>query len=135
MVVAGNASIAIREWMTPTLGQRPHDPLYTPDGSVWWTGQWISVLGRLDVETGEMTEFPLPEGAGPHGLAADQAGNIWYTGNRDAHVGKLNPRTGEVTVYPTAARDPHTPDLRSRRYLLVYVPGCQYGRPSEPGDR
>ena len=29
-----------REWMLPTLGQRPHDPEFDEvDGSVWWTGQ------------------------------------------------------------------------------------------------
>lgn len=116
VVIPGTASIAIHEWLLPTLGSRPHDPLYTKDGgagAIWWTGQWANVLGRLDPVTGEMKEYPLktPK-SGPHGLTADQDGNIWYTGNAAALVGKLDPKTGKVTEYPMpdpAARDPHTP--------------------------
>jgi virginiamycin B lyase len=113
VVIPGDTKVNIREWVVPSLGSRPHDPLATPDGSIWWTGQWANVLGRLDPKTGAMKEFPLKTpGSGPHGLTADAAGNIWYTGNSKAHVGKLDPKTGTVTEYPMpdpAARDPHTP--------------------------
>jgi virginiamycin B lyase len=113
VVIAGPVSVSIKEWLVPSLGSRPHDPLATPDGALWWTGQWANVLGRLDPKSGAMKEYPLKTPAsGPHGLAADRAGNIWYTGNSKAHVGKLDPKTGQVTEYPMpdpAARDPHTP--------------------------
>lgn len=113
VVIPGSAAVSIQEWLVPTLGSRPHDSLAAADGSIWWTGQWANVLGRLDPKTGAMQEYPLktPK-SGPHGLVADPAGNIWYTGNAAVLVGKLNPRTGEVTEYPMpdqAARDPHTP--------------------------
>lgn len=113
VVVAGPTRVTIQEWQVPSRGSRPHDPLAAADGSIWWTGQWANVLGRLDPRTGAMKEFPLktPQ-SGPHGLAEDAAGNIWYTGNGAALIGKLNPRTGQVTEYPMpdpAARDPHTP--------------------------
>jgi virginiamycin B lyase len=113
VVVPGSVQVSIKEWMVPTLGQRPHDPLAAADGSIWWTGQWANVLGRLDPKTGAMKEFPLKTPAsGPHGLAEDRVGNIWYTGNAAGLVGKLDPKTGEVTEYKMpdpAARDPHTP--------------------------
>jgi virginiamycin B lyase len=113
VIIPGAVNVSIKEWIVPSLGSRPHDPLAAADGSIWWTGQWANVLGRVDPKTGAMKEFPLktPQ-SGPHGLAADRAGNIWYTGNSKAHVGKLDPRTGAVTEYPMpdpAARDPHTP--------------------------
>ena len=111
-LVPGDAKVTIREWMVPTLGQRSRDSLQLPDGTVWWTGMYGNLLGRLDPSTGEMTEFPLPEGARPHGITADRDGNIWYTGNGNGTVGKLNPATGEITEYPMPveeARDPHTP--------------------------
>jgi virginiamycin B lyase len=100
VLIPGSATVAIKEWVVPSLGSRPHDPLAGADGSIWWTGQWSNVLGRLDPSTGAMKEYPLktPE-SGPHGLAADRAGNIWYTGVSKRHVGKLDPRTGEVTEY------------------------------------
>lgn len=112
VIVPGNAKVTIKEWIVPTPGSRPHDPLATPDGAIWYTGQFANTLGRLDPKTGGIKEYRLPLKAGPHGLAADKDGNIWYTGNFSSHVGKLNPKTGEVTAYympNPAARDPHTP--------------------------
>jgi len=113
VLIPGTAKVSIKEWVAPTLGSRPHDPLATPDGAIWWTGMWANVLGRLDPKTGAMKEFKLKtEGSGPHGLTVDKAGNIWYTANSKGIVGKLDPKTGAVTEYPMpdpAARDPHTP--------------------------
>jgi virginiamycin B lyase len=124
VVVPGTASVEIKEWMVPTLGSRPHDPLAASDGSLWWTGQWSHVLGRLDPKTGAMKEFTLPKGAGPHGLIEDKEGNIWYTGNANGTMGKLNPKTGEVREYKMpdpAARDPHTPlfDLKGNLWFSL----------------
>ena len=107
-LVSGDTSIEITEWMVPTLGQRSRDPVEAPDGSIWWTGMWASLAGRLDPETGEMEEFLLPPDARPHSIVPDADGNIWYTGNSNATVGKLDPKTGIITEFQTEARDPHT---------------------------
>ena len=111
ILVPGEASIMFREWKVPTLGQRSRDPVQTPDGSIWWAGQWGNLVGRINLETGEIREYMLPEGAKPHSVTPDQEGNIWYTGNGNGTLGKLDPRTGMVTEYKMpdpAARDPHT---------------------------
>jgi virginiamycin B lyase len=110
-LVSGDAQIAFKEWKVPTLGQRSRDPIEAADGSIWWTGQWGNLIGRIDPATGEMTEYPLPEGAMPHSVTLDEAGNVWYTGNKNGTVGKLDPDTGEITVFEMpdpAAKDPHT---------------------------
>jgi len=113
VVIPGPVKIEFKSWPVPTPGSRPHDPLATPDGAIWWSGQSANKLGRLDPGTGEMKEFKLRSKlAGPHGLVDDKDGNIWYAANWGAHVGVLNPRTGEITEYPMPdpkARDPHTP--------------------------
>src|SRR5262245_51899680 len=59
VLIPGNVSVTIKEWEVPSPGSRPHDPLATPDGMIWWTGQWASVLGRLNPKDNEMREFPL----------------------------------------------------------------------------
>ena len=107
-LVPGDTSIEITEWVVPTLGQRSRDPVEAPDGSIWWTGMWASLAGRLDPKSGTMEEFRLPPEARPHTVLPDADGNIWYTGNSNATVGKLDPRTAEITEYPTQARDPHS---------------------------
>jgi virginiamycin B lyase len=118
VVVPGPASVSIKEWLVPTLGSRPHDPLAARDGSIWWTGQFAHKLGRvwftgisknyvgmLDPKTGKVVEHPLPEGfRGPHTPIFDQKGTLWFTVQSGA-VGRLNPQTGEMKL----ARPPSTP--------------------------
>jgi virginiamycin B lyase len=110
VVIPGPAKISFKEWAAPTPGSRPHDPLATRDGALWYTGQLANVLGRVDPKTGEIKEFHLKtEHSGPHGLMEDKDGNIWYTGNTGSLIGKLDPKTGADTEYPTPeSGDPHT---------------------------
>jgi len=123
-LIAGGARVEIKEWVVPTPGSRPHDPLAYPDGSIWYTGHMANVLGRLDPRTGKITEYhPDTPSSGPHGLVADQDGNIWFTGNFAGYIGKFDPRTGKFVDYPlpdATARDPHTP-LFDRRGLLWFT--------------
>src|SRR6516162_11734 len=112
VVIPGPVEAAIKLWQVPTPGSRPHDPLATRDGAIWYTGQLSDKLGRLDPKSGEIKEYPLktPQ-TGPHGLAEDKDGNIWFTGNHLSLIGKLDPKTGNVTEYrmpDPKAKDPHT---------------------------
>jgi virginiamycin B lyase len=109
--VSGPVEASIKTWAVPTLGSRPHDPLATRDGAIWWSGQLSNKLGRLDPKTGAIREYALKSATGPHGLKEDRQGNIWYTGNFAGLIGKLDPKTGNVTEYKIpdpAAKDPHT---------------------------
>ena len=112
VVIAGTAHVSFREWQVPTSGSRPHDPLATPDGALWYTGQMANTLGRLDPATGAIKEYQLTTpSSGPHGLADDKDGHIWFTANFAGYIGELDPNTGGVKEYPLpdpAARDPHT---------------------------
>lgn len=111
VLIPGSAKVSIEEWVVPTPGSRPHDPLATPDGAIWYTGQFANVLGRLDPKTHQIKEYPLPAKSGPHGLIDDKEGNIWYAANFGSHIGKLDPKTGKVTQYPMPdpkVRDVHT---------------------------
>ena len=112
VILPGPAVAEIKQWQVSTPGSRPHDPLATRDGAIWWTGQLVNKLGRLDPKTGVMKEFTLKTPhTGPHGLTEDRDGNIWFTGNNQGLIGKLDPKTGAVTEYPLPdknAKDPHT---------------------------
>jgi virginiamycin B lyase len=122
--VAGTAEVAFHEWTVPTAGARPHDPLATPDGAIWYTGHMANLLGRLDPASGSFKEFTTPTpNAGPHGLVADAEGNIWYTGNFSALIGRFDPRSGsfvEFKMPDPRARDPHTP-LFDRNGILWFT--------------
>ena len=125
-IIPGKVQVAIKEWTVPTPGSRPHDPLATPDGAIWYSGQMANVLGRLDPKTGEIREFKLPPDSGPHGLVADRDGNIWYTANFGGYIGKLDPKTGAVTQFKMPdpkARDPHTLKFDQHGILWFTVQG------------
>ncbi len=109
--VAGDATIKFKEWVVPTLGQRARDPIETPDGMIWWAGQFGSLIGRINPKTGEMKEWPLDPTAKPHSVFHDHDGNIWYTGNKNGTLGKFDPKTEKFTVFKIPdpeAKDPHT---------------------------
>jgi virginiamycin B lyase len=105
VLIPGVAQATIQEWVVPTAGSRPHDPLAAADGSIWYSGQMASVLGRL---------------------VEDAAGDIWFTANFRAYIGKLDPRTGTFAEYKLdpAARDPHTPLFDRNGTLWFTVQGA-----------
>jgi virginiamycin B lyase len=111
-IISGPAQASIKLWDVPTIGSRPHDPLATKDGAIWWTGQLSNKLGRVDPKTGAIREYSLKSAhTGPHGLTEDKDGNIWFTGNNAGLIGKLDPKTGVTTEYKLPdpkAKDPHT---------------------------
>jgi len=112
VIIPGPARVDIKEWQVPVPGSRPHDPLATRDGAIWYTGQMTNRLGRVDPKTGQVREFPLKTPlTAPHGLVEDKSGNIWFTGNHISIIGKLDPKTGAVTEYKMPdpkAKDPHS---------------------------
>ena len=54
----------------------------------------------LDPETGDVTQYPLPEGRGPHTPIFDQGGTLWFT-LQSGMVGRLVPSTGEMRIMAT----------------------------------
>ena len=123
-LIPGDTEITIREWIVPTPGQRSRDPVEAPDGSIWWTGMWASLVGRLDPATGEMQEFKLPLAARPHSIVPDTVGNIWYTGNSNATIGMIDPASGLITEYKTEARDPHSAAFHPNGNLYFTAQGA-----------
>jgi streptogramin lyase len=45
--------VSFREWIVSTLGQRSRDPIQLADGTMWWTGHYGSLIGRLNPRTGD----------------------------------------------------------------------------------
>jgi len=129
VVVPGAMSVSFKEWNVPTLGSRPHDPEPGPGGTIWWTGMFANVLGRLDPKTSEMKEYHAKTPAsGPHGLAFDKDGYLWFTANAKGYIGKLDPKTGDVLEYklPEDVRDPHTPLIAPSGTVFFTAQGANY---------
>jgi virginiamycin B lyase len=129
VVIPGSVTVSFKEWIAPSLGSRPHDPEPGPGGTIWWTGMFANVLGRVDPKTGEMKEYPLKTPAsGPHGLAFDKDGYLWFTANSKGYIGRLDPKTGVVMEYklPDDVRDPHTPLFAPNGILFFTAQNANY---------
>jgi virginiamycin B lyase len=64
VIVAGPAKISIKEWQVPTPGSRPHDPLATRDGALWYSesGTTPNTVVRFDPRTEKFQSWALPGG-------------------------------------------------------------------------
>jgi virginiamycin B lyase len=71
-----------------------------PDGTVWYTGQNIGVLGRLDPVSGDIDEIPLGNGSAPHGVIIGPDGAAWVTDSGLNAIVRVDPDSSEVEVYP-----------------------------------
>src|SRR4249920_3163398 len=138
--ITDNVDVKFDDWMTPSKPAYPHDPAVAPDGSVWYTAQRASTIGRFHPATEQFKEFPLPTpNSGPHGLQPDKDGNIWYTGNAAGLIGMVDAKTGKVTEYKMPnpkAKDPHTiAFLRDGRIFFTVQAGNFIGTldPRVPG--
>ena len=138
VIVPGPMKISFKEWTAPTKGSRPHDPLATHDGYLWYSGQYASVLGRVDTKTGEIKEFrpPMPR-SGPHGLVEDKDGNIWFTANSKGYIGKLDPKIRQVHRVQASCRGERSshPAVRPEGHALVHGSGCKPRRQARYENR
>lgn len=96
----------------PETMQRKHYPVpqgshsieRAPDGSMWITVTGVDLMTRLDVETGEVTNYEHPQigddkGVYPHTLRFDDQGRIWYTLTVSNHVTVFDPATESFTYH------------------------------------
>ena len=130
-IIPGPVTVAFREWLLPTLGQRPHDPLAARDGSIWWTGMFAGRLGQISTTEARIREYPLPAAdTQSHGLIEDAQGNIYYTAINKHFIGKFDPRTRMFTEYPVPmpGRNPHTPVIDQKGMVWFTMQSGHVGR-------
>ena len=107
-ILPGPVKVNIKMWDVPTLGSRPHDPRAAKDGSIWWTGQLVNKLGRLDPKSGaiKLITSPTPNSR-PYGLMIDSKGTPWIAEFGAPKIARIDPQAmqfKEFTLPSPAAR-------------------------------
>src|SRR5260221_8099089 len=74
----------------------PHDVAAGPDGLVWYAGQKLGVLGRLDPATGKVEQIQLPRGSSPHGVIVGPDGAPWLTDGGLNAIVRVDPATRAI---------------------------------------
>jgi virginiamycin B lyase len=78
----------------------PHDVAPGPNGTVWYSGQRLGVLGVFDPATGKAEHISLGSGSSPHGVIQAPDGSAWLTdGGQNAMV-RFDPATKAIKVFP-----------------------------------
>lgn len=91
-----------RRYVLPNASSAPASLILDPAGNIWFTEFWGNRIGRLNPETGLLTELPLPAsiarqgpgtiaGSGPFELEFDALGNLWLTESFDATLDRVRP--------------------------------------------
>jgi virginiamycin B lyase len=116
-VAPGSRDIAgrIAEWSVPTP-KFARDPAPGPDGNIYIAVMYGNRIARFDPRAKTFKEWPLPDGARPHGLVVARDGKVFYTGNGNGTIGELDPATGKVIEHATPSRGggPHTAVIDER---------------------
>ena len=87
-----------QEYRVPA-GSRPHDVAPAPDGTVWYTGQNVGELGRLDPRTGKVDRIELGARSRPHGVIVGPDGAPWITDGGLNAIVRVDPATERLAVY------------------------------------
>lgn len=95
-----------QEWNV-TPGSHPHDVAPAPDGTVWYTEQFLGHLGRLDPRNGAIRRIALGSGSAPHGVIVGPDQAAWVTDQGLNAIVRVDGQTEEVRVFPMP---PGTPD-------------------------
>ncbi len=97
------ATMEITEYTLPT-GARPRRIAMTPDDVIWYTDYARGFLGRLEPQTGRVTECASPGGRNsqPYGIANTSDGVIWYSesGVQPNTMVRFDPADGSFQSWP-----------------------------------
>ncbi len=98
-------SPGITEFPIPT-GQykSPSSITSGPDGNIWFTMSGsTNAIGRLEILTGVITEFPIAGTPGLFSITSGPDGNLWFTESTLNRIGKMSVSGVIITEYPLPA--------------------------------
>src|SRR5205085_6833249 len=91
-------TLAIKEYELPNTESRPRRIAISPDDIVWYSDYSRGYLGRLDTNTGKVTEWPSPSGpkSQPYGIVFTK-GALWYnaSGAKPNTIVRFDPLTAK----------------------------------------
>jgi streptogramin lyase len=96
--------VIITEYDLPRETVEPHDVIVDAEGIAWYSSFGEPYVGRLDPNTGTVTEYPLPTlkpdfPVGSLGLRTDEQGNLWLGMMYQAAAAKVDAKSGNVQAF------------------------------------
>ena len=85
--------------LVPDIGAAAIATLRFLNGSVWATRMTAQRILRLDPNTGQIEEYPVPRGSVPYGLAITPDNGPWYAAEVGNLIVRVDPATGKLTSH------------------------------------
>ncbi len=86
-------------WDLPE-GAGPHNLVVDDEGIVWYTGNAVGNLGRLDPATGDIEVFDLEdEVRDPHTFIFGADDDMWFTVQGGNRIGHFDPVSGDTRIW------------------------------------
>jgi len=101
----------IKEYDVPGTGP---SGIAASGGALWFTMHHSDRIGRIPTFGLPITDFPVPAGAGPSGIALGSDGALWFTEQTAGKIGRMT-TTGRITEFAL-------PDPRSEPSGIVAGP-------------
>jgi len=98
-------------------GAGPHN-IIVDDRGAWYAGNKGAHIGKIDRDTYEITQYPLP-GKGRrdvHTMEFDMNGDIWFSAQGANKIGHMDAKTNNITLWDV-------PTKNARPYGLVVFQG------------
>lgn len=108
-------------------GAGPHNLIVDDKGIVWYAGNLVRNIGRLDPASGEIKTYPMPDSAArdPHTLIFAPGGQMFFTVQGGGYIGRFTPATGDVKLAKVATprSRPYGIDIDSKGVVWVNLFG------------
>lgn len=117
---------------TLTLPSAPNDLALDEHGNVWFTELNADALGRLDIHSSLIQQFPLStnksvQKLNPYGIAVDPQGMIWFTETSTNHVGRLDPTTGQIRYFTVQGSATPLMEIASDAHGIIWITSFSSG--------
>ena len=89
----------------PRPDASPHDEVFDAEGNVWYSDFNSQFLGKLDLKTGKVVEYPVPQSRfgqiaqGGLQIDIDRQGRIYYGNMSQMQIVRLDPTTGKMETF------------------------------------
>jgi len=89
----------------PRPDASPHDEVFDGQGNLWYSDFNSQFLGKLDLETGKVVEYPVPQNRlgqiaqGGLQVDIDKEGRIYYGNMSQMQIVRLDPKTGKMETF------------------------------------
>jgi len=96
--------VIVTEYDLPRRTIEPHDVIVDEHGMVWYSDFGEQYFGRLDPQTGKVTEWPVPElkpgyPTGMLDLEEDKDGQFWLGMMFQGALARFDPKTEKFHIY------------------------------------